>query len=119
MLEAAQAGRPQRPAYLTRILGEPPQQEAAGQLWNAAAEAIESYRGRWGIADTASALGPQPDDAPQRADREATATELRELTQRLRDLQAEPDHGRSRQATAKQVGLGHGPFRLDPASDRP
>jgi hypothetical protein len=52
------------PSHLTDLLGPLPDRLAATERWQAAAGAIEAYRSRWQVTDTA--IGPEPADPEQR-----------------------------------------------------
>lgn len=80
--------RPLPPPYVTRLLGDPPTDQQSRRRWNAAVDAVEAYRDRWGIDSTDSALGPFPDQAAQRTDRQLTVDVLRKLTEGLEFLAA-------------------------------
>lgn len=70
-------------SYLVATLGMPPASQDARDLWDAAAATIEEYRDRWQVTGTDSALGVQPEDPEQLADRDATIARLRELTRQM------------------------------------
>ena len=53
------------PRHLTDLLGPLPDRLAATERWQAAAGAIEAYRSRWNVTDTAT-MGPEPADPEQR-----------------------------------------------------
>ena len=53
------------PEHLTDLLGPLPDRLAATERWQAAAGAIEAYRSRWNVTDTAT-IGPEPADPEQR-----------------------------------------------------
>ena len=72
-------------AYLLAMLGMPPTSQDARDLWDAAAATIETYRDRWQVTGTDSALGAQAEDPEQLADRDATIARLRELTSELNE----------------------------------
>ena len=52
------------PSHLTDLLGPLPDRLAATERWQAAAGAVEAYRSRWNVTDTA--IGPEPADPEQR-----------------------------------------------------
>jgi conjugative relaxase-like TrwC/TraI family protein len=53
--------------YLTVVLGARPNDPRARQLWDRAAQRIETYRFDHGVATFDDALGPRPDRAPARS----------------------------------------------------
>jgi conjugative relaxase-like TrwC/TraI family protein len=53
------------PRHLTDLLGPLPERLAATERWQTAGGAVEAYRTRWNITDTAS-MGPEPTDPEQR-----------------------------------------------------
>ena len=53
------------PRHLTDLLGPLPDRLAATERWQTAAGAIEAYRSRWNVTDTAT-IGPEPTDPEQR-----------------------------------------------------
>jgi hypothetical protein len=53
------------PGHLTDLLGSLPDRLAATERWQTAAGAIEAYRSRWNVTDTAT-MGPEPADPEQR-----------------------------------------------------
>jgi conjugative relaxase-like TrwC/TraI family protein len=52
------------PSHVTDLLGPLPERLSATERWQAAAGAIEAYRSRWDVTDTA--IGPEPADPGQR-----------------------------------------------------
>jgi hypothetical protein len=61
-----------RPGYALEALGPVPESTRGRRAWRQAAAEIEHYRHTYGITDTdlVRALGPEPDDRAQRADRQ-------------------------------------------------
>jgi conjugative relaxase-like TrwC/TraI family protein len=55
-----------QPDHITALLGPLPERITQVERWQSAAGAIEAYRTRWNITDTAS-IGPEPVDPEQRA----------------------------------------------------
>jgi hypothetical protein len=72
----------QPPAYLVRVLGMPPEDGEARDIWDRAAGLIEAYR-RWSITTQDSPLGPAPADPYQAHNRDITAATLRTLASRV------------------------------------
>jgi hypothetical protein len=76
-----------RPGYALEALGPVPASTRGKRAWRQAAAEIEQYRHTYHITDPAQALGPQPHDPGQRADRQRarTAIELIQAKQRATD----------------------------------
>ena len=70
-----QAAAFSRPEHVTNLLGPLPQRISEAERWQAAAGAVEAYRGRWGITG-ASAIEAQPTNPEQRAHWETMAAAL-------------------------------------------
>jgi len=70
---------PEPPAHLVRLLGPLPTGTQARACWATAAAIVTDYRYTWGITDPGSALGRQPEDAEQRAERDRAVAATREL----------------------------------------
>lgn len=69
---------------LGRVLGPKPPDDRRAALWQTAADGIQSYRTRWDVTDTQTALGASPEDAEQRRHRGQVAELLRTLAPQLR-----------------------------------
>jgi hypothetical protein len=76
-----------RPGYVLEALGPVPESTRGRRAWRQAAAEIEQYRRTYGITDPVRALGPEPDDRAQRADRQRvrTAIDRVQAKQRLAD----------------------------------
>lgn len=70
---------PEPPAHLVRLLGPLPTGTQPRARWATAAAIVTDYRDTWGITDPGSALGRQPEDAEQRAERDRAVSATREL----------------------------------------
>lgn len=92
---------------LERVLGERPESPEARQLWDEAREAVQSYRELWDVDDTSTLLGPEPDYAGQRRDRERVVSLLRRNADALREMQ--PSIEREREARRDL----HRPFGIE------
>src|SRR4029434_4165212 len=82
-----------RPAYLRQELGPVPESTRGRRAWRQAAAQIEDYRRTYHITDLDRALGPEPRNPAQRADRQRVRTAIERVqakqraTDRIRDLQ--------------------------------
>jgi hypothetical protein len=82
-----------RPAYVLDALGPVPASTRGRRAWRHAAAEIEQYRRSYQITDPDRALGPEPQDRAQRADRQRARTAIERLqskqraTDRSRDAQ--------------------------------
>jgi AAA domain len=83
-----------RPGYVLEALGPIPGSTGGRRAWRLAAAQIEDYRRSYHITDPDRALGPEPQDPTQRADRQRARTAIERVqvkqrtTERTRD--AEP-----------------------------
>jgi hypothetical protein len=76
-----------RPGYVLDALGPVPESTRGRRVWRQAAAQIEHYRRSYHINDADRALGPEPHDPAQRADRQRayTAIEWVQAKQRAAD----------------------------------
>jgi conjugative relaxase-like TrwC/TraI family protein len=95
-----------RPGYVLEVLGPVPESTRGQRAWRQAAAEIEQYRRTYHVTDPDRALGPEPHDPGQRADRRRarTAIERVQAKQRATDRTYEhqptserPSHPRSRE----------------------
>ncbi len=107
------------PLYMARTLGPPPGGAEARKAWDEAAAAIEAYRNRWEITRMDCALGQQPEDPQQRAERDATVAALRDLTARIRELDHDRSTRRASDRSAAPERVDAGPFALAAPGGRP
>ncbi|HWO84773.1 MAG TPA: MobF family relaxase [Solirubrobacterales bacterium] len=99
---AATAARLSPPDYITRELGERPNDPTKAREWDKAVQGVEGYRVRNGVGDRDNALGPKPHDHSQTHEH---ARAERQLQQAQRRLQLQ----RSQQRAAEQaIHLGIG-----------
>jgi conjugative relaxase-like TrwC/TraI family protein len=63
-----------RPGYVMEALGPVPESTRGRRAWRQAAAEIEQYRHTYQITDPEQALGPEPHDPTQRADRQRART---------------------------------------------
>jgi hypothetical protein len=87
-----------RPAYVLEVLGPVPESTRGRRAWRQAAAQIEDYRRTYHITDPDRALGPEPRDPAQRADRQRARIAIdrvqakQRATDRTRDLQPTAEH---------------------------
>jgi hypothetical protein len=65
-----------RPGYVLDALGPVPESTRGRRVWRRAAAEIEQYRRSYQITDPERALGPEPRDPAQRADRQRARTAI-------------------------------------------
>jgi conjugative relaxase-like TrwC/TraI family protein len=73
-----------RPGYVLEALGPVPPSTRGRRAWRHAAAQIEHYRRSYHITDPARALGPEPHDTTQRADRQRTRTAIERVQAKQR-----------------------------------
>jgi len=104
-----------RPAYVLEALGPVPASTRGRRAWRQAAAEIEQHRRTYGITDPERALGSEPHDPFQRADRQPARTAIERLhakqraAGRTRDPQ--PTSGHPTQPRAHEQRGRHGPER--------
>jgi hypothetical protein len=105
----------ERPAYVLQALGPVPASTRGRRTWRQAAALIEDYRRSYRITDPERALGPEPQDPAQRADRHRarTAMEQVQAKQRAADRTRErqPISERTNQPRLRAHRGRHGPER--------
>jgi len=81
-----------RPGYVLEALGPVPASTRGRRAWRHAAAEIEQYRRTYQITDPDHALGPEPHDPAQRADRQRarTAIDRVQAKQRVADRTRDP-----------------------------
>jgi hypothetical protein len=89
-----------RPGYVLEALGPVPESTRGRRAWRQAAAEIELYRRTYGITDSERALGPQPADPAQRADRLRTRTAI----EWVHTKQRAADRSYQRQPTSEHTG---------------
>jgi len=104
-----------RPGYVLEALGPVPESTRGRRTWRQAAAEIEQYRHTYGITDPERALGPEPHDPAQRADRQRARTAIQRVQakQRAADRthQREPTSDHSSQPRPGEQRGRHGPER--------
>jgi conjugative relaxase-like TrwC/TraI family protein len=89
----------ERPGYVLDALGPVPASTRGRRAWRQAAAEIEQYRRSYQITDPERALGPEPHDPGQRADRQRTRTAM----DRVQVKQRATDRSRDIQSTSEQT----------------
>jgi conjugative relaxase-like TrwC/TraI family protein len=89
-----------RPGHVLEALGPVPDSTGGRRAWPQPAAEIEHYRRTYGITDSERALGPQPADPAQRADRQRACTAI----DRVQAKQRAADRTHDRQPTSKHTG---------------
>jgi hypothetical protein len=86
-----------RPGYVLDALGPVPESTQGRRAWRQAAADIQAQRRRYQVTDPERALGPEPHDPGQRADRQR----VRIAIERLRAKQRAADRSRDTQPTSE------------------
>jgi hypothetical protein len=90
----------ERPAYVLEALGPVPASTRGRRAWRLAAAELEQYRRTYQVTDPERALGPQPADQAQRADRQRARTAI----ERVHTKQRATDRSHQRQPTSEHTG---------------
>jgi hypothetical protein len=104
-----------RLGYVLEALGPVPTSTRGRRAWRQAAAQIEDYRRTYHITDPERALGPEPRDPAQRADRQRVRTAIdrvqakQRATDRIRDV--EPTAERTNQHRPQERRSRPGPER--------
>ena len=105
----------ERPGYVLEALGPVPESTRGRRAWRQAAAEIEDYRHTYQITDPDRALGPEPHDPAQRADRQRarTAIERVQAKQRATDRihEVQPTAERTNQHRPQERRSRPGPER--------
>jgi hypothetical protein len=105
-----------RPGHVLEALGPVPESTRGRRAWRQAAAQIEDYRRTYHITDPDRALGPEPRDPGQQADRQRVRRAIdrvqakQRATDRTRDLQ--PTSERTNQHRPQQRRSRPGPERV-------
>jgi hypothetical protein len=91
----------ERPAYVLEVLGPVPASTRGRRAWRQAAADIEAYRRSYRITDPERALGREPRDPTQRADRQRA----RAAIERVQAKQRAVDRSRDTQPTSERPTL--------------
>ena len=87
-----------RPGYVLEALGPVPASTRGRRAWRQAAAEIDQYRRSYRITDPERALGPEPHDPAQRADRQR----VRLAIERVQAKQRAADRSRDTQPTSER-----------------
>jgi hypothetical protein len=104
-----------RPGYVLEALGPVPESTRGRRAWRQAAAEIEEFRHTYQITDPEQALGPEPTDRAQRADRQRVRTAIDRVqakqrsTDRIHD--ARPTSERTTQSRSGEQRGRRGPER--------
>ena len=90
----------ERPGYVLEALGPVPKSTRGRRAWRLAAAQIEHYRRAYQVTDPERALGPDPRDPAQRADRQRARIAI----ERVQAKQRTADRGRDTQPTTEAQG---------------
>jgi conjugative relaxase-like TrwC/TraI family protein len=90
----------ERPAYVLEALGPVPESTRGRRAWRLAAAQIEQYRRSYQVTDPERALGPDPRDPAQRADRQRAHTAI----ERVQAKQRAADRSRDTQPATEAQG---------------
>jgi conjugative relaxase-like TrwC/TraI family protein len=89
----------ERPGYVMEALGRMPESTRGRRVWRQAVAEIEDYRHTYQITDPERALGPEPRDPTQRADRQRIRTAI----ERIQAKQRAADRSHELQPTAERT----------------
>jgi hypothetical protein len=87
------------PGYVLEALGPVPASTRGRRAWRQAAAEIEHYRRSYQVTDPERALGPEPHDPGQRADRQRARTAI----ERVNTKQRATDRSHQRQPTSEHT----------------
>jgi len=90
----------ERPGYVLEALGPVPESTRGRRAWRQAAAEIEHYRRTYQVTDPDRALGPEPRNPAQRADRQRA----RSAIERVQAKQPAADRSHDRQPTSERPG---------------
>jgi hypothetical protein len=96
-----------RPGYVLEALGPVAESTRGRRAWRQAAAQIEHYRRTYQLTDSDRALGPEPRDPAQRADRQR----VRSAIERVQTKQRAADRSRDLQPTAERTNQHRPPER--------
>jgi hypothetical protein len=88
-----------RPGYVLEVLGPVPESTRGQRAWRQAAAEIEQYRRTYHVTDPDRALGPEPHDPGERADRQRARTAI----ERVQSKQRAADRTHEHQPTSERT----------------
>jgi conjugative relaxase-like TrwC/TraI family protein len=88
-----------RPSYVLEALGPVPDSTRGRRAWRHAAAEVEDYRRTYHVTDPERALGAEPKDPAQRADRQR----VRSAIEQVQTKQRATDRSRDRQSTSERT----------------
>jgi conjugative relaxase-like TrwC/TraI family protein len=91
----------ERPSYVLEALGPVPESTRGRRAWRQAAAEIEQYRHTYGITDPDRALGPEPRDLTQRADRQRARSAIERVQAKQRTSDRTHDAGPTSERTTR------------------
>jgi hypothetical protein len=103
-----------RPGYVLEALGPVPESTRARRAWRHAAAHIEQYRRTYHITDPDRALGKEPNDLTQRADRQRADSAIKRAQTKQRAADRSQDQSTSEPTTQPRPRTQrgrHGPER--------
>jgi conjugative relaxase-like TrwC/TraI family protein len=89
-----------RPTYVLEALGPVPESTRGRRAWRQAAAQIEQYRHTYQVTDPEQALGPEPHEPSQRADRQRVRTAIKRVQVQAKQRAADRTH--ERQSTSER-----------------
>ena len=109
------AAEQDRPGYVIQALGPVPESTRGRRAWRHAAAEIDQYRRAYHISDPDRALGSDPRDPTQRADRQRARTAIERVYAKQRAIdrthQREPTSERTNQPRPPEQRVRPGPER--------
>jgi conjugative relaxase-like TrwC/TraI family protein len=91
----------ERPGYVLEALGPVPESTRGRRAWRQAAAQIEDYRRTYQITDPDRALGPEPRDSAQRADRQRVRTAIDRVQAKQRTTNPSRERQPARERTTQ------------------
>jgi hypothetical protein len=92
----------EQPAYVLEALGPVPESVRGRRTWRQAAAEIEQYRRTYHITDPDRALGAEPNDLTQRADRQRARGAIERVQTKQRVVDRQPTSERPNQPRPRE-----------------
>jgi AAA domain len=102
--QALMAARIEPPSYIVQELGERPADPIKARSWDHGVQGVERYRLEHGVSDRGSAFGREPQDALERATREAGQRRLADIQRRL-NLEHQLTRTRELRSIGRDLGI--------------